>query len=131
MRHARFAGASLVLVCSTLSALATPARLPGVPPAAPPAPPSAAVRPPAPRPRPAAKPPRPKPTVKAPRPTPEPPRLTASSLYARRTMRLVRSYLRLKLLETREADLERARKVVERKLGIKALLGETPPPDGR
>jgi hypothetical protein len=55
----------------------------------------------------------------------------AAALYSRRSRRLVQSYLRLKLLEMREADLERARKVVERKLGIKALLGETPPPDAR
>ncbi len=57
--------------------------------------------------------------------------LAASALYSRRSIRLVRSYLRLKLLEMREADLERARKVVERKLGIRALLGETPPPQTR
>jgi len=57
--------------------------------------------------------------------------LAASALYSRRSVRLVRSYLRLKLLEMREADLERARKVVERKLGIRALLGETPPPQAR
>ena len=57
--------------------------------------------------------------------------LAASALYSRRSIRLVRSYLRLKLLEMREADLERARKVVERKLGIRALLGETPPPNAR
>jgi hypothetical protein len=43
----------------------------------------------------------------------------------------VQSYLRLKLLEMREADLERARAVVERKLGIGALLGETPRPRTR
>ena len=55
----------------------------------------------------------------------------AAALYSRRSRRLVQSYLRLKLLEMRERDLERARKVVERKLGIKALLGETPPPDPR
>jgi hypothetical protein len=58
-------------------------------------------------------------------------RPAAAALYSRRSRRLVQSYLRLKLLEMREADLERARKVVERKLGIKALLGETPPPDAR
>lgn len=52
----------------------------------------------------------------------------AAALYSRRSRRLVQSYLRLKLLEMRERDLERARKVVERKLGIGALLGETPPP---
>jgi hypothetical protein len=55
----------------------------------------------------------------------------ASALYARRSRRLVQSYLRLKLLEMREADLERARLVIERKLGIGALLRETPPPIAR
>jgi len=65
-----------------------------------------------------------------PSPTPRG-RPAAAALYSRRSRRLVQSYLRLKLLEMREADLERARKVVERKLGIKALLGETPPPDAR
>ncbi len=58
-------------------------------------------------------------------------RPAAAALYSRRSRRLVQSYLRLKLLEMREADLERARKVVERKLGIKALLGETPAPGTR
>jgi len=56
------------------------------------------------------------------------PRLAASSLYSRRSQRLVRSYLRLKLLEAREADLDRARLVVERKLGIGALLSPPPRP---
>ena len=60
-----------------------------------------------------------------------PRRPAAAALYSRRSRRLVQSYLRLKVLEMREADLERARKVVERKLGIKALLGETPAPDAR
>ena len=64
-----------------------------------------------------------------PRPSQRP--LAASALYSRRSIRLVRSYLRLKLLEMRETDLERARKVVERKLGIRSLLGETPPPNAR
>jgi hypothetical protein len=41
--------------------------------------------------------------------------------------RSAQTYLRLKLLELREADLERARLVIEGKLGIDALL-ETPPP---
>jgi hypothetical protein len=103
VRHALFAGASLVLVCSTLPALATPGN---------------PVRVPAARAKPAA--------------TPSPrPLLAPSSLYARRTRRLVQSYLRLKLLEAREADLDRARKVVERKLGIRWLFGETPAPDAR
>jgi hypothetical protein len=70
----------------------------------------------------------------APRSSPRPtaaPHLAAASLYSRRTRRLVQSYLRLKLWEMREADLERARKVVERKLGIRSLLGETPAPNAR
>ncbi len=67
----------------------------------------------------------------SPHPTPSQRPLAARALYSRRSIRLVRSYLRLKLLEMREADLERARKVVERKLGIRALLGETPHPNAR
>jgi hypothetical protein len=58
-------------------------------------------------------------------------RIAAAALYSRRSRRLVQSYLRLKLLEMRERDLDRARQVVERKLGIRALLGETPPPYAR
>jgi hypothetical protein len=58
-------------------------------------------------------------------------RIAAAALYSRRSRRLVQSYLRLKLLEMRERDLERARLVVERKLGLKALLGETPSPVAR
>jgi hypothetical protein len=104
VRYALVPGAALVLFCSTL---ATPAGARSVPAPSP-----------------------------SPRPTSSPParavhRLTASALYARRSRRLVQSYLRLKVLEMREADLERARKVVERKLGIRALLGETPPPYAR
>jgi hypothetical protein len=57
--------------------------------------------------------------------------LAPSSLYARRSRRLVQAYLRLKLLEMREADLERARTVIERRLGIGSLLRETPPPRTR
>ena len=68
------------------------------------------------------------------RPTPRPaatPHPDAAALYSRRSRRLVQSYLRLKLWEMREADLERARKVIERKLGIGTLLGETPAPQHR
>jgi hypothetical protein len=101
VRHAIFTGAGLVLFCSTL---ATPAQSSTVP---------LAAASPHPHPRSSQRP------------------LAASALYSRRSIRLVRSYLRLKLLEMREADLERARKVVERKLGIRALLGETPPPNAR
>jgi hypothetical protein len=64
-----------------------------------------------------------------PAPTTPPRRVAAAALYSRRSRRLVQSYLRLKVLEMREADLERARKVVERKLGIGALVGETPGPN--
>jgi len=66
----------------------------------------------------------------SPRPVPTP-HPAAASLYSRRSRRLVQSYLRLKLWEMRETDLERARKVVERKLGIGSLLGETPAPHAR
>jgi hypothetical protein len=107
VRHAIFTGALLVLFCSPL---ATPAAA---------GPAGAAPRPfgratPAP--------------AAPPRQTAPLPRHAAAALYSRRSRRLVQSYLRLKLLEMRERDLERARKVVERKLGIGALLGETPPP---
>jgi hypothetical protein len=57
------------------------------------------------------------------------PRIPQSSLYSPRARRLVQSYLRLKLLEAREADLDRVRLVIERRLGVRALLGETHTPD--
>ena len=103
VRHAIFTGVLLVLFNGTTPA--TPARPASVP-----------ARHPVPSPTPAATPGF---------------RPAAAALYSRRSRRLVQSYLRLKLLEMREADLERARKVVERKLGIKTLLGETPPPSTR
>jgi hypothetical protein len=66
------------------------------------------------------------------KPSPSPtPAIDPAALYARRSRRLVQSYLRLKLLEMRAADLERARRVIERKLGIGALLSETPSPGVR
>jgi len=99
MKRTLVAGALLVLLGSTLATAA--------------APPSAPLR------RTASR--------SSPRPAASPQALT-SSLYSRRSRRLVQSYLRLKLWEMREADLERARKVVERKLGIGHLLGETPGP---
>jgi hypothetical protein len=58
-------------------------------------------------------------------PRPHPPR--PSALYGPGVRRSAQTYLRLKLLELREADLDRARLVIEGKLGIDALL-ETPPP---
>jgi len=60
-------------------------------------------------------------------PTPGHPRIRAADLYAPSVRRSVQSYLRLRLLELREADLERARLVIEGQLGIDALL-RTPPP---
>jgi hypothetical protein len=104
VRYAIVAGAWVVLFGTSLATPAVPALVP----------------------RPAVR------TAPSPTATPKPhPRLAASSLYSRRSQRLVRSYLRLKLLEVREADLDRARLVVERKLGIRALLGETPRPYAR
>jgi hypothetical protein len=64
----------------------------------------------------------------SPHPKPSQRPLAASALYSRRSVRLVRSYLRLKLLEMREADLERARKVVERRLKVDSLLDRRPSP---
>ena len=101
MRYPIVCGAWLVLFASTL---ATPAQAATVP--------------------------LPRPTARPSRPPALPPP-AASALYSRRSRRLVQSYLRLKVLEMREADLERARKVVERKLRIGTLLGETPAPRNR
>ena len=50
----------------------------------------------------------------------------ARDLYSARARRLVTGYLRLTLLELREADLDRARAVIEGKLPIDALLAEPP-----
>jgi hypothetical protein len=68
----------------------------------------------------------------APRPTVPPHTRAETALYSPRARRLVQTYLRLRLLETREADLERVRAVIERRLGIDALLvEETPRPRAR
>lgn len=67
--------------------------------------------------------------VVTPRPRASPsPRALGPALYSTHARRLVQAYLRLKLLEAREAELERVRKVVERRLGVGALFGETPAP---
>ncbi len=71
----------------------------------------------------------PRPAVVPPRPSARPspaPKAPSYALYSTHARRLVQAYLRLRLLETREADLERARKVIERRLGANALFGETP-----
>jgi hypothetical protein len=60
-------------------------------------------------------------------PAPRPHRLPPSALYGPAVRRSAQTYLRLKLLELREADLDRARLVIEGRLGIGALL-QTPPP---
>ncbi len=52
------------------------------------------------------------------------PREQARDLYSARARRLVTGYLRLRLLELRKTDLDRARAVIEGKLGVDALLGE-------
>jgi hypothetical protein len=71
----------------------------------------------------------------SPRPAPTraalPVALDQASLYSRRARRLVQSYLRLRLWQLRELDLDRARAVIDRKLGIESLLGETPVPNAR
>ena len=54
------------------------------------------------------------------------PRERAHDLYSARARRLVTGYLRLRLLELRKADLDRARAVVEVTLGLGELFGEPP-----
>jgi hypothetical protein len=60
-------------------------------------------------------------------PAPKPRRLPPSALYGPAVRRSAQTYLRLKLLELREEDLDRARLVIEGKLGVGVLLA-TPPP---
>ena len=56
----------------------------------------------------------------------------SSDLYSLRARRRFANYLRLRLLELREANLERAAAVIERRLPITSLLGareqSAPPP---
>lgn len=76
----------------------------------------------------------PRPPVVPPRPSARPspaPKAPSYALYSTHARRLVQAYLRLRLLQVREADLDRARKVIERRLGANALFGETPPPYAR
>ena len=47
---------------------------------------------------------------------------TVADLYSLRARRRMASYLRLRLLEWREAGLERATAVVERRLSVDALM---------
>ena len=52
----------------------------------------------------------------------------ATSLYSTRALREMRAYLRLRMLELREADLDRVRAVIEHRLSVDELTGsgETP-----
>jgi hypothetical protein len=47
-------------------------------------------------------------------------------LYSMRARRMVQAYLRLRLLELRETDLERARAVIEGRLRVDDLFSPTP-----
>jgi hypothetical protein len=64
--------------------------------------------------------------IVSPRPTATP-TLPPAALYSRHARRVAQAYLRMKLLELREADLERVRDAVERGLGPDAFL-PTPRP---
>jgi hypothetical protein len=64
-----------------------------------------------------------------PRATPSPPPIVAkrpaadaTSLYSPHARRLIQAYLRLRLLELREEDLDRVRAVIEGKLRLDDLL---------
>jgi hypothetical protein len=54
------------------------------------------------------------------------PREQARDLYSARARRLAIGYLRLRLLEMREAELDRVRAVIEGKLGVDALFSPKP-----
>jgi hypothetical protein len=58
-------------------------------------------------------------------PSPRPPG-GFRELYSTAARRLVRTYLRLQLLELREAELDRVRSVIEGKLGVDALFPPSP-----
>ncbi len=50
------------------------------------------------------------------------PRPDARSLYSRQALREMRAYLRLRMLELREADLDRVRLVIEHRLSVDDLI---------
>jgi hypothetical protein len=54
------------------------------------------------------------------------PRERARDLYSMRARRMMANYLRLRLLELREAELDRVRAVIEGKLGVDALFSPSP-----
>ncbi len=55
-----------------------------------------------------------------------PPAVNPNELYSLRARRRFASYLRLRLLELREANLQRAADAIERHLPISELLGSEP-----
>ena len=55
-----------------------------------------------------------------------PPAVSPNELYSLRARRRFASYLRLRLLELREANLERAADAVEGRLSLQDLLGSEP-----
>ena len=61
-------------------------------------------------------------------PSPTPSAIPNAALYARHARRLVQSYLRMKLWEMREADLERAKAAIERGLGPDTFLSSSRAP---
>ncbi len=74
-------------------------------------------------------------TMGAPFPLPNPSRAPivarphrpeARSLYSRQALREMRAYLRLRMLELREADLDRVRAVIEHRLSVDDLLAPAP-----
>ncbi|HXP94086.1 MAG TPA: hypothetical protein VN905_11515 [Candidatus Binatia bacterium] len=56
------------------------------------------------------------------------PAAEGSSLYSLRERRRIQAVLRLRLLEMREAGLERVRSVIERRLPVEALFDPIPGP---
>jgi hypothetical protein len=66
-------------------------------------------------------------SVASPRPTPSPHPVVRADIYSPRLRRTAQNYLRLRMLELREADLDRARAVIEHRLDIKALLEDPSP----
>ena len=62
----------------------------------------------------------------SPRATPTPAPIVARDLYSQHARRMLQAYLRLRLLELREAELDRVRAVVEGRLGVDALFSPEP-----
>jgi hypothetical protein len=62
-----------------------------------------------------------------PRPSPTARAFRSDELYSLRERRRIAAYLRMRLLELREAGLERAAEAIERRLPADVLLGPAPP----